>query len=172
MEFQSDCSDDAAIVKFEAGAQPREGGRYAPYDPTLFQRFWNWLFPRLERGADLAEAYGAAEVAGRAAEVRRTAENAAEIAAKRDLSLAKAGVSRQQEVQEFIKNIEAIEGLQSPAGQTLAFAKLIENNPDVIAQVEVVETLVEKLALSRGLMLSRTDDEPRFIEARVKKVDQ
>jgi len=123
----SDDQATPAITKVEANPHATEGGIFEQHEAGLFKRFWHWLFPRLERGADMAEAFGNAEVAQRHASARRTAEEASEIAAKREISEAKAGLQRQLHVKQFIENIDAIERLDSSAGQTLAFAKRLCN---------------------------------------------
>lgn len=155
MTTWSDDEANPAITKVEANPHTIKGGIYEQHEAGLFKRFWHWLFPRLERGADMAEAFGDAEVAQRDASARRTAEEAAEIAAKREISEAKAGLQRQLDVKQFIENIDAIESLDSIAGQTLAFAKLLEQNPGIMDQVELIESMVARLGYERGLMISR-----------------
>lgn len=155
-----DGGDDVpAIAKIEASARPSEGGVYKKHEVKLFSRFWNWLFPRLERGADLGEAYGEAEVAIRDAAARKTTEEAAEIAAKREIAEADAGAKRQAEVASFIANVEAIENLKSNAGKGMAIAKLFEQNPQIMEQLELVEDLVSQLNLKHGLMITRVNNE-------------
>ena len=152
--------DDPAIAKIEASAHTDESGIHSQHEAGLFRRFWNWFFPRVERGADMAEAFGDAIVAERDATARQTAEAAAEIAVQKEIAEAKAGTQRQMEVKYFIENIEAIENLHSPAGQTLAFAKLIEQNPGLSKQAEIIVALVSRLSLQRGLSITKvTDDE-------------
>jgi hypothetical protein len=161
-----DSSDEQpAIAKIEASPQSGEGGVYARQEASRFRRFWEWLFPRLERGADLSEAYGRAGVAEKDASARRIAEEAAEIAAKRELAEAQAATQRQAEVKQFIENIEAIEGLQTTAGRKLAFAKVLEKNPDMVAQVEIVEQIVDRLSIQRGLMITSVINEQAVMKS-------
>ena len=103
----------------------------------------------------MAEAYGEAEIANLNAKARVTSEEAAAIAAKRELTEAEAGTHRQLEVKEFIANVEAIEKLESEYGRKIAFAKLIEQNPDVMEQVELIESMVDGLRYKRNLSLTR-----------------
>jgi hypothetical protein len=146
-----------AIAKIEATPFPGQSNLDSRNEANLFQQFWRWLFPKIEKGADLTEAFGEAAVAERGANAKRVCEEAAEIAARREVVTAQAGTERQVEVAQFIANVEAIERLQSPAGRLLAFAKLVEKNPGIMQQVEVVETLVSNLGLQRGVMLTRVE---------------
>jgi hypothetical protein len=164
--------DDPAIARIEASVQTGNHGVHASYEAGLFGRFWQWLFPRIERGATLAEAFGDAEVAQRDASARRTAEEAAEIAAKKEIAAAQAGIQRQVEVTQFIANVECIEKLNSSAGRALAFAKLIEQNPGIMGQVEVIEQLVTQLNLQRGLMITQiTDNTELSTETRERRTE-
>jgi hypothetical protein len=99
------------------------------------------------------------KAAGEDAAARKTSEQAAEIAAQRDVTEGKAGVQRQLEVKQFIENISAIERLSTGAGKAVAFAKLLEQNPEVIEQVGVIEDMVARLKFEKGtLLLSSPSD--------------
>lgn len=153
--WRSDSEESSAIAKIEATPETTGSGVHPKHEASLFKAFWAWLFPRLDRSADLAEAFGSGEVAQRHANARRTLEEASEIAAKRDLAEAKVAIQRQVEVTQFIANVDSIERLQTPAARAVAFAKLLEQNPGIMEQLDLIAELVSQLNLRHGLMISQ-----------------
>jgi len=141
--------DDApknAIVKVQASPDaPPEG--CSAEEVSLWRRFVRWFFPRLEKGVNLGEAY---LTGGKALqeenEAERRLQEASELAAKVE-------VHRQEAVGKFIENIKEISKLPK-AHQMVAFAKLLEQNPQAMKQLRDIEDLLDKLLIQGGLMIS------------------
>lgn len=145
---------EATIVKVEG--TPNLPDR--PKEPTRWQSFKCWLFPHLKRSEELGEAYAEAKVERERSEARKTAEEAAEIAARKD-------VLRQEEVKQFndiINDIFADDGLP-PGAKAFKLAKLIEKNPQIGAQLEKVKGIIGELSLKRGLNIDVEGDSLRFL---------
>ena len=122
---------------------------------TRWQRLKATLFPRLKRSKELAYAYTEAKVEKELNEARKVAEEADEIAARKDLT-------RQKEVKEFNRSVDdifKIDRLASGA-KIIKLAKLIEMNPQVVAQLKKVEEVIETLALKKALNIE-VDDESK-----------
>ena len=140
---------EATIVKVEG--RPNLPTR--PKEQTRWQRFKAALFPHLRKSKELAEAYTKAKVEKERSEARKTAEEAAEIAAKKDL-LKQKGAKAFNAV---IDDIFADDSL--PAGaKALKLAKLMEENPEVAAQLDKVKGIIETLALQKGLKMEIVDE--------------
>ena len=123
-----------------SGLQPKFHKR------TRWQRFITALFPPLKNSKRLAEAYAEAKVEREKGEAYRIAEQTAKISARKDLL-------KQQEVKEFNSIIDEIfksDGLP-PAAKMLKLAKLVENNPQIMIQINKVKELFEKLHLEKSM---------------------
>jgi len=147
---------EATIVKVEG--RPKSLQRLA--EQTLWGRFKAFVFPWLRRSKDLGEAYAEAKIAREENEARKIAEQAAEIAARKD-------VTRQKEVQTFnaiIDDIFAYDTLP-PGAKALKLAKLMEKNPQVAKQLEKVKDIIENLALKKGLNLEVVDESGKSLPA-------
>jgi hypothetical protein len=120
---------------------------------TKWQRLKATLFPHLKRSKELAYAYTEAKVEKERSEARKIAEEAAEIAAKKDLI-------RQKSAKEFVAVIDDIFADDSlpPGAKALKLAKLMEENPQVAAQLENVKEIIETLALKKGLNIQAVDE--------------
>lgn len=110
---------------------------------TRWQRLKATLFPYLRRSKELAYAYTEAKVEKERSEARKIAEEAAEIAAKKDLI-------RQKSAKEFCAVIDDIFADDSlpPVAKALKLAKLMEENPRVVAKLERVEKIINKFGLN------------------------
>lgn len=107
---------------------------------TLWQKLKNALIPHLKHGRRLAEAYAEATVQKEYSEARKIAEEAAEIAARKDLI-------KQEEVKEFagiVDSIFAADDLPQTA-KALKLAKLMENNPEVAVQLTNAKEIFDRL---------------------------
>jgi len=112
---------------------------------TRWQRFKAILFPYLSRSKDLAYTYTEAKVEKERSEARKIEEEANEIAAKRDLI-------KQKSAKEFgyvIDEIFADDSLPAFA-KALKLAKLMEENPQVVAQLERAEEVIDKFSLNKN----------------------
>jgi hypothetical protein len=140
---------EATIIKVEGTPNLPE----QPEERTRWECFKSWLFPHMRKSKELAQAYTEAKVAKEENEARKKAEEAAEIAARKDLI-------RQQEASEFnalIDDIFAEDGM--PAGaKALKLAKLMEKNPQIVAQLDEVKGIIEELALKKGLNIELEED--------------
>ncbi len=134
--------------------QAREYSRVQPSDEsgllptrgktTLWQKVKNALILHLKHGRHLAEAYAEATVQKEYSEAHKIAEEAAEIAARKDLI-------KQEEVKEFasiVDNIFAADGLPQTA-KALKLAKLMQNNPQVAVQLANAKEIFERLCPER-----------------------
>lgn len=112
---------------------------------TRWQRFKDALSPHLSGSKELAYAYTKAKVEKELSEALRIAEEAAEIAAKKDLI-------RQKGVKEFgavIDDIFAVDSLP-PGAKALKLAKLIQENPQVLEQLKIAGKVIEKFSLNNN----------------------
>jgi hypothetical protein len=92
----------------------------------------------------LSEQYAEAVVHREQSEAHRVAEQAAEIAARKDLI-------RQKEVQEFSRSVDEIfvaDGLP-PIAKALKLAKLMESNPHVEAHIGAAKEILKELPLQK-----------------------
>ena len=109
---------------------------------TCWQRFKGTLFTHLKISRELAYAYTEAKVEKERNEALKIAEEADEIAAKKDLV-------RQKSAKEFsavINEIFADDGLPTGA-KDLKLAKLMDENPRVMSQLKKIGKVVEKFSL-------------------------
>jgi hypothetical protein len=117
-------------------------------ETTRFQRFKAFFIPRLRQQERLAIAFEEATVRKTEAESEKLFEEAARLAAEADLI-------RQQQLKQFCENIDShFTKNDSPQSSALKFAKLLETNPDLLAQLQKVQMIVEQLAVSRGCLIS------------------
>lgn len=125
---------------------------------SFWYRFKAFVCPWLRQSEDLVEAYAKAKVEREENEARKIAEEAAEIAARKD-------VTRQKEVKTFNAIIDDIfkDDTLPMGAKALKLAKLIENNPQVAKQLENVTDIIEKLALKKGLNIEVVDDSQKFL---------
>jgi len=120
---------------------------------TCWQRFKAVFFTHFSRSKELAYAYTEAKVEKERGEARKVTGEADEIAARKDLT-------RQKEVKEFNRSVDDIfknDGLASGA-KVLKLAKLIEKNPQVIAQLEKAEEVIEMFGLKNNLENKLVDE--------------
>jgi hypothetical protein len=103
MSFETKEISKCRIVEVEG----RPNSPDSPRERTLWQAFKFWIFPHLKKSEALAEAYAEAKVEKEKSEARKIAEEAADIAARKD-------TRSQKEVQTFnaiIDDIFADDGL-------------------------------------------------------------
>jgi hypothetical protein len=132
---------------FEPNVQEKYRGK------TLWNLFKEWLCTHFKKGEELIEAYAEAKVEKEKSQAKKTAEETAEIAAKRDTELARKRLIEHEEMQRFnvvVDDIFKEDGLPDEA-KVLKFAKLIEKNHSIVAQVEEAIEVMQKLRLVRGV---------------------
>lgn len=155
MTFELEKISETSLVKVEGRPNLPE----KPRERTRWERFKFWLSPHLKKNEELAEAYAKAKVEKEKSEARKRTEEAAEIAARKDLT-------RQKEVKEFCNIVDVIfadDGLP-PGAKALKLAKLMEENPQVAAQLDKIKDLIEKLALSKGLNIEVVDESHKALQ--------
>ena len=145
---------EATIVKVEG----RPNFPKHPKEQTRWESFKLFLFRRLRKSKELAEAYTEAKVAKEQNEARKIAEEAGEIAARKDRT-------RQQEASEFNAIIDDIFSDDSlPAGaKMLKLAKLMEKNPQLASQLRKVKEIIEELGLKTGLSIEVEADSLKYL---------
>ena len=122
----------------------REGARF-----DAFKRFF---LPRLKQQEEIAIAYEEATVRKLDAEGEKLIQEAAKLAAEKD-------IARQQELKAFCENVDAFFSADDPPHVVmLKFAKLIEVNPEIAGQLERVNSLIERLNTTRSLQISFKED--------------
>ena len=107
----------------------------------------------MRRSKELADAYTEAKVQKERSEACKIAEEASEIAAKKDLI-------RQKSAKEFgavIDDIFADDSLP-PGAKALKLAKLMEENPQVAAQLDNVKEIIETLALKKDFNIQSVNE--------------
>ena len=116
-------------------------------EKSLFEAFKIFFVPRLRKQEELALAYEEAVVRKTEAEGEKLIEEAAKISAERD-------VAKQLELKQFCENVEDIFAPNdSPHAMVLKMAKLLETNPEVAAQLDRVNAVLDKLARERGCLV-------------------
>ena len=90
---------------------------------------------------------------------KKTAEDAAEVASRREENEANADLLRQQAAAKFIENVRDLASL-GPLQQTLAMAKVLEENPDIAEQLDRVHDLIEHLGVTKGLVVEQRGEAP------------
>lgn len=156
MSFETDEISKATLVKVEGA--PNVPNK--PADKRLWSRFKRWLFPHIYKTEKLATEYAEAKVQKEKSSARKIAEEAADIAAKKDTERAKKALLDQEEVLKFNSAVDDIfgdDGLPEEA-KVLKFAKLMEKNPRVIEQLDRVKEVIERLRLTRGVSIDVVGD--------------
>jgi hypothetical protein len=150
MTCQRDDTQELGITKVQGAPNEPDHGA----EPDRWRRFKEFILPWLKKGSDLGAEYSEARLAQEKNKARKTAEEAAEIAARRD-------VAQQRAVRDFGANVDAIfadDGLPDEA-RALKFAKLIESNPHLLDQFEKVKALLTSLHLDKGLSIDPLEEQ-------------
>ncbi len=151
MTWNADQHDDHAIVRLEG--RPNEADR--PAEKTLMRRFLEFLRLVPRKTDEVAQTYVAAEVIKEPNEAVKITAEAAELAARADLT-------RTVEVtivNDEIRRIVADESLPIEAVK-MQLRALVKAHPEILEQSEKIDQLIEKLRLERGLRVQIVQDEP------------
>lgn len=150
-EWQDSTEKDEAIVKFEATPKGDDEGKLTRRETLSFSTLIGRLLAKkLREAAELGEEYARAKVAQEKNTAVKIAEDAAESASRREESEAKAKLLDEQAVGQLIKNLKNTEEL-TPENQALAMAKILDENPEIIAQLGVVLEMRNTLRAMHGL---------------------
>ena len=151
MTYDPDQHDDHAIVRYEG--RPNEADR--PAEKTRMRRFLELLHLVSRKTTEVAEAYADAEVTKKENEAVKIAAQAAEIAARADLT-------RTIEVKVVNDEIRRIFSEEDMPVETvkMQLKALAERHPEILEQSEKIEQLVERLRLRRGAQFQIVEDQP------------
>ena len=155
-QWQDSADQKAEIVKVEGvpvpADKPDEAQEFSRRQ--LFEAFKEFTKSAFGRSVELGKAYVEAKVAQEENQAEKTAKEAAELAAKADKTLAERDIAAQQAAHELTRNLKDICELPEHA-QVLAIAKLAQENPDLLKQVEKIRRKLEKLHLTRGTTIQQ-----------------
>lgn len=122
--------------------------RSSKKESSRFRAFLAFFVPRLKKQEELAIAFEEATVRKLDAEGEKLLQEAAKIAAERD-------IARQQELKLFQENVERTFSLDDrPEVVLLKMAKLLESSPEIAAQLSKVNGLLERLASERNCQVT------------------
>lgn len=161
---KSDAETATGIVRVRATPQVDEQRGLAKDTASRWDGFKSWLGPVLKVGESLAKRFARARVSKENNQAKRIAAEACEIAARTELLQAQVRIAKQDELSKNIDNLDAMSKLP-PAQQVFAMAKMIEQDPAILEQVEKVQSLLGELSLVKGLSISPLPDGVAAIEA-------
>lgn len=150
----------SSVTKVECSPKLLENSKEVRTWETFIQLISHWLKPNKELG----QAYITAKVTKEINEAQKIAEEAAEISANKDMI-------RQQEANEFFKLVEDIfkdDNLPLIA-KRLKLAKLFENNPGIEEQLNKIESIIDKLRLTKGVIIDTVEEPKKFGNGIVKQ---
>ncbi len=156
MSFETEEISKATLVKVDG--RPNEPQK--PSEKGRWKLFTEWFVTYLKKCEELMEAYAEAKIEKEKSQARKTTEEAAEIAARKDTEIARKRLMDQEEILKFNTVIDDIfkdDGLPSVA-KALKFAKLLKENPEVVAQLNKVKEVIKKLRLTRGVNIEILTD--------------
>lgn len=156
-DWQDSAEKDQAIARVQGNPKRDDEGKLSRRELLTFDAVRELLSRKLREGGELAEEFIRAKVAQESNAAKKTAAEAAELTSRREENEANADMVRQQAASQFIENIRQISKL-GPIEQTLALAKVMEENPDIARQLDRIQTLVDTLRLTRGLRLEQNTD--------------
>ncbi len=156
-EEYRDSTDQEGIARIEGVPERDEEGKLSRRELITFDKFTELVREKLAKGVGLAEAYAGARVAQEENKAKKTAAEAAEIAARKrqidDERRSQKEKAGQETVQHFIENVDRILELP-PEGQGIALAKLVAKNPDIEKQLDKITATLGKLHLLKGTALT------------------
>lgn len=145
---------DPTILRVDG--TPREGEDITNRRGMLFNAVAK-LVGKVVQGAELGEEFVRAKVAQETNTAAKIAADAAELASRRELNEANANVARQSALEKYINNLERMKNLP-PAQQAMALAKLMEQEPELVAQLERIEHVANKLRNINGAIIGLLND--------------
>lgn len=146
--------DDHAIVRVTG--KPRQTDKVVSRrDLVNFHALANLVGKKFQQGGELAEEYIRARVAQETNAAAQAAAEAAEIASRKEENEARANLTRQQAVSQFVDNLGKIQEL-SPVAQAAAVCKLIADNPELSQQLDAITEVADRLQLTRGVVIAQS----------------
>lgn len=151
MTWGRDQRDDHAIVRYEG--RPNEADR--PAEKTRMRWFLEFLRLVPRKTDEVADVFHDAEVVEEPNEAVKNAAQAAEMAARADLTRTVAVTVVNDEIERIVTNkslpVEAVK---------MQLRTLVKAHPEILEKSEEIDQLVERLRLKRGLRLQIAQDEP------------
>jgi hypothetical protein len=144
--------EQPGVARIE-GAPESSDGVYTDRERTRWQAFCSWCRGLFHQTDGLAREYGQSRVSSETNAARKTAEEATEIAARTGKIEADTDLVKQQVVKEFTANLRMI-GELPELEKSLALAKLMQQDPALAGQFEVVKDMLQQLRLTKGVVLS------------------
>jgi len=129
------------------------------HEESWWRRFWRRLWPRLKENSELGEAYLGAKVAQEQNTARKLAEEAAEIAARREREDRTSKLDDAAKFNALVDDIFADDGLPQEI-KALKLTNLVADHPELEAQFERVKGMLERLRLTKGLRVEVVDVDP------------
>lgn len=125
-------------------------------ESSRFRAFLAFFLPRLKKQEELAIAFEEATVRKLDAEGEKLLQEAAKLAAEKD-------IARQQELKLFQENVErTFSADDRPEVVLLKMAKLLQSNPEIAAQLNKVNSVLDRLASERNCHVTfREPDDPK-----------
>lgn len=151
MTWDPDQHDDHAIVRYEG--RPNEADR--PAEKTRMRRFLEFLRLLPRKTDEVAVAYDDAEVVEKSNEAVKIAAQAAEMAARADLTRTVEVTVVNEEIERIVTNrslpMEAVR---------MQLRTLAKAHPEILEQSDKIDQLIERLRLQRGLRVQIVEDQP------------
>lgn len=151
-EWEESAAEEQAIVNLQGVPKTDVEGSITRRELISFSAVCKLVGRKLSDAGALTEEYVRAKVAQESNAAKKSAEEAAELASRREENEAKADLIRQQATGTFLDNLKAIAELP-PMEQALALAKIMESNPKIAQQLERIELLVTQLSLKDGVKI-------------------
>jgi hypothetical protein len=151
MTWNPDQHDDHAIVRYEG--RPNEASR--PAEKTRWQRFLEFIHIKSRKTGELGEAYADAEVAKKKNEAAKVAADAADIAAHADLTRIKVVKAVNDEIERIFSEVNL-----PPAARMMQLNVLAKEHPEIMEQLDKLESIEDRLRLNRGVRIQIAQDEP------------
>ena len=143
MKDQNKDVEDAVVHDVKGTPQ-----RSTKKESTRFRAFLAFFVPRLKKQEELAIAFEEATVRKLDAEGEKLLQEAAKLAVEKD-------IARQQELRLFQENVErTFSADDRPEVVMLKMAKLLQSNPDIAAQLNKVNGVLERLASNRNCQVT------------------
>jgi hypothetical protein len=124
---------------------PNEKGRWAC--------FRDYIWEKLHRLDGLEKRFIEAKVAQEENAGKKTANEAVELAAHAEVHQANARLINAQADAQLIQNLNDIIEMENPLAQKLAFARLMQSNPQLLEQFELVQGIVGDLKAQHGMQI-------------------
>lgn len=140
---------DHAIVRYEG--RPNEGD--APVEKTRWRRFLEFFHLVSRKSSDLGEAYAGAEIAKRQNEATKIGAEAAEIAAKADLTRTENVTLVNAEIRRIFTDEQL-----PPEVKAMQLNALAKEHPEILEQLKVIDELTEKLRINKGVQIQVIED--------------